>query len=157
MGTRTIDGTVEAVWLRRRRSKVAVYDKIRFRLEDGGTHLLGKSIVGAAVAERLVPGARGRFYLYSAIDHQGVHGIRAGGRGDFAFPTVNENAMAVLALLNATWLGVAVTLTGKVPLLPLFLTAVTVPGYFLHRRTRSEARRQFDADGQYAAKGGPDD
>ncbi|HEX8193183.1 MAG TPA: hypothetical protein VF552_09805 [Allosphingosinicella sp.] len=146
MGTRRIDGTVEAIWLKQRRSKVAVYDKIRFRLADGSTHMLGKSVVGAAVADRLVPGTSGRFYLYSAIDHQGVHGIRSGGRADFDFPTLNETAMRTLALLNGTWLGIAVAVTGKVPLLPLFLTAVTVPGYFLYRRTRGEARRQFEAD-----------
>ncbi len=146
MGTRTIDGTVEAVWLRRRTDRIAVYDRIRFRLADGRAHMLGKAVAGPDVAERLVPGTSGRFYLYSAIDHQGVHGVRADGGAVFAFPTVNENAMGVLALLNAVWLGVAVGVTKAVPLLPLFLTAVTVPGYFLYRRTRAEARRQFEAD-----------
>ena len=33
------------------------------------------------------PGTSGRFYLYTAIDHRGIHGVRDDeGRSAFAFP-----------------------------------------------------------------------
>ena len=151
MGTKVIDGTLEAVWLKRRRSGVAVYDKLQFRLADGRAVTVGKSIVGPAVADRLVPGTSGRFYLYEAIDHKGLHGIRdAAGAAVYAFPTVNETAMAVVALLNILWLGASAVLADKVPLLPLFVTALAVPGYILYRATRMAARRQFEDDAGYA-------
>jgi hypothetical protein len=152
MGTSIIDGTVEAVWLKRRRSKVAVYDKILFRLADGRTRSIGKSVVGPAVADRLVPGTSGRFYLYTAIDHHGLHGLRdREGRAVYAFPTVNETAMLILACLNALWLILSIVLADRVPLLPLFLTVCAFPGWFLYRQTRVQAQRQFDGDTGYAA------
>lgn len=150
MGTRTIDGTLEAVWLKRRRATLAVYDKLQFRLADGREVIVGKSVVGAAVADRLVPGTSGRFYLYEAIDHKGLHGVRdAAGTAVYAFPTVNETAMAIVALLNLAWLAASVLLAGKVPLLPLFLAALSVPVFFLYRATRMAARRQFESDEGY--------
>lgn len=151
MGTSRIDGKVEAVWLKRKRAKFAVYDRIAFTLPDGRTRTVGKSLVGSAVAERLVPGTSGRFYLYSAIDHQGIHGFRDGdGEAAFAFPTVNETAMLVVVAINLVWLAVAIAALGQVPLIALVLTVVGVPLYFLYRNTRMEARRQFDADAAYA-------
>ncbi|HEX8643025.1 MAG TPA: hypothetical protein VF702_03835 [Allosphingosinicella sp.] len=152
MGTRTIDGTLEAVWLKRRRAGAAVYDRMQFRLADGRAVTVGKSVVGAAVADRLVPGTSGRFYLYEAIDHKGLHGVRdASGGAVYAFPTVNETAMAVVASLNLAWLAASVALADKVPLLPLFVTLIAVPGYFLYRATRMAARRQFENDAGYQA------
>jgi hypothetical protein len=151
MGSDRIDGTIEAVWLKRRRDKLAVYDKIQFRLASGGERVIGKSIVAPAVADRLVPGTSGRFYLYSAIDHKGVSGVRdAAGGAVFGFPTVNETAMLVVGALNIVWLGLAVSLAGVVPILPLILTVCSIPLYFLYRGTRLEARRRFDADGGFA-------
>jgi len=152
MGTKTIDGTLEAVWLKRRRANIAIYDRLQFRLADGRGVTVGKSVVGPAVADRLVPGTSGRFYLFTAIDHKGLHGVReAGGGAAFAFPTVNETAMGIVALLNIAWLTASILLADKIPLLPLFLTLLSVPGYFLYRATRTEARRQFEGDADYRA------
>lgn len=151
MGTSVIDGTIEAVWLKRRRSKVAVYDKILFRLADGRPKSIGKSVVGPAVADRLVPGTSGRFYLYSAIDHRGLHGLRdSEGKAVFAFPTVNETMMLIVACLNALWLILSIVLADRVPLLPLLITVLGFPCWFLYRRTRIEAQGQFDGDTGYA-------
>jgi hypothetical protein len=151
MGTRTIDGTLEAVWLKRRRSSLAIYDRLQFRLADGRQVDVGKSIAAPAVADGLVPGTSGRFYLYEAIDHKGVHGLRdACGGAVYAFPTVNETAMGIVAALNVLWLAASVLLTDRIPLLPLFVAAIAVPGYILYRGTRLEARRQFDRDAGYA-------
>ena len=151
MGTSTIDGVVEAVWLKKRRSKLAVYDKIPFRLADGSERTVGKSIVGAKVADRLVPGTSGRFYLYKAIDHKGLHGIRdARGAAVCDFPRVNETAMLVVVLINAVWLVLAAVLAGMLPVLPLILIAVGVPLLLLYGHSRREAVRQFEADRSYA-------
>ena len=43
------------------------------------------------VADALKPGTRGRFYLYTAIDHRGIHGVRtADGREIYGFGKQNE-------------------------------------------------------------------
>ena len=47
-----------------------------FRLDDGSTKTWAKAVVMNNVADLLKPGTRGRFYLYTAIDHRGVHGVR---------------------------------------------------------------------------------
>ena len=151
MGTSTIDGTLEAVWLKRRRAKLAIYDKLEFRLADGSTRTIGKSVVAAPVAERLVPGTSGRFYLYTSIDHKGLHGIRDDqGGAVFGFATANETVMLVVVLVNAVWLALSVALRDAVPILALALTVLGVPGFFLYRKTRLEARAQFEADSGYA-------
>lgn len=150
MGGDRIDGTVEAVWLKKRRENFAIYDRMLFRLPNGAERSLGKSLVSPEVADRLVPGTRGRFYLYSAVDHKGVAGVRdAAGGAVFGIPRVNETAIMAVAAVNVTWLVLAVAIAGAVPLLPLLLSLFSVPLYFLYRSTRVSAKRQFDADASY--------
>jgi hypothetical protein len=101
MATSTIDGTVEEAVLKRRRPKASVYERIKFRLDDGSTRTWAKAIVGNEVANLLAPGTRGRFYLFTAIDHRGVSGVRTDdGREAFAVSKVNELAGMWIVIIN---------------------------------------------------------
>lgn len=147
MGVSVIDGTIEEVVLRRRRKLGSVYDRVVFRLDDGATKTWGKSVVWNQVADHLKPGLKGRFYLYTAIDHRGIHGIRtADGREVYGLGKVNEIIALVLFVVNALVVGLSMATTGDAPLLSLILLVLAIPMYLLYRGTRVQAERQFQAD-----------
>ncbi|MDQ4087211.1 MAG: hypothetical protein M3177_04240 [Pseudomonadota bacterium] len=155
MGVSKIDGTLEEAVLKRVRRNLRVYERLTFRLHDGTSKSIAKAIVDKPVAERLLPGTSGRFYLYTAIDHRGVHGVRdTAGQATFAYPTANEKALLIMMPLLALWFAVSVVFLDRVPLLPAIIFIIGVPFYFLYRSTRLEARRQFDADVEYRPAGG---
>jgi hypothetical protein len=156
MGVSTIDGTLEEAVLKRVRRNLRVYERLTFRLADGSTRSIAKSIVDAPVAERLLPGTSGRFYLYTAIDHRGLHGLRdATGQAVFSYPTNNEKALLVVMPILLLWIVVALVLQGGIPILGALVLLVSIPFYFLYRATRMEARRQFEADSAFAAPSPP--
>jgi hypothetical protein len=147
MGVSTIDGTLEEAVLKKVRRNLRVYDRLTFRLADGDTRSVAKAIVDAPVAERLLPGTSGRFYLYTAIDHRGLHGLRdAEGHSVCSYPTNNEKALLVVMPILLLWIVVAIVLQGGIPILGGLVLLISVPFYFLYRSTRMEARRQFEAD-----------
>lgn len=153
MPVSTIDGTVESATLKRTVRNISVYDSISFRRDDGSEHRLGKSMVPNAVAEALKPGTKGRFYLYSSIDHKGVHGVRtADGKSAYGFAQNNERIMLVVLVLNALWLAGGVAVDGQIRLFPLALVVLAVVVYPLYRKTRMESLRQFEADSGYPAR-----
>ena len=97
MAQSTIDGTVEEAVLRRRRSQGSFYDSIKFRLDDGSTKTWTKAHVMNNVGDLLTPGTRGRFYLFTAIDHRGVSGIRTDdGREAFGVARLNEQVADIV-------------------------------------------------------------
>jgi hypothetical protein len=154
MTVSTIEGTLEAANLKRRAKSVSVYDSILFRRADGSERRLGKTMVANAVADALQPGARGRFYLYSAIDHKGLHGLRtAAGAAIHEFPGSNERLMLVVLVINLVLLIGRFLVEGMVWFLPLGLVVMAGILYPLYRKTRTESRRQFDSDSGYAAAG----
>src|SRR5688572_24486861 len=102
MPVSTIDGTLEAAALKRRVRNISIYDNLTFRRDDGSEHRLGKSVVPNEVADALKPGTKGRFYLYSSIDHKGVRG--AGGVSAYGYARNNERLMLIVLVLNALWL-----------------------------------------------------
>lgn len=146
MATSIIDGTLEAADLKRVRGKTRVYNSLTFRLRDGSPKSIAKAIVHEDVAALLAPGTSGRFYLYTAIDHRGIHGVRDDtGRSVFAYSKVNETAM-----LWTAGVGVAGTLIllalGRISLWPILCIVLGIPLYFLYRQTRAEATRQYEGD-----------
>lgn len=151
MSVSIIDGTLEAANLKRRARSASVYDSIQFRRPDGREERLGKTIVANPVADALKPGTRGRFYIYSAIDHRGMHGLRtADGVAIHEFPGSSERLMLIVLIINLVLLVGRFALEGKVWFLPLALVVLTGIVYPLYRKTRIESLRQFDADGGYS-------
>jgi len=150
MATSIIDGVVEEAVLKRRRSQGSVYERFVFRLDDGSTKTWAKAMVMNNVADLALPGTRGRFYLFTAIDHRGISGVRtADGREAFGVATLNEKAgiwiIVMMALVNILY----VTVLDKISILSLVLMVLGVPMYILYRQTRIEAERAFAADQGY--------
>ena len=148
MAVSTIEGMIEAVELKRVRGNVRVYDRVTFRLGDGTSKSIAKAVVEEKVAAVLRPGTSGRFYLYNALDHRGIHGVRDSEGGTvFGYARMNETAMLwvvgiALIMIVATFL-----ILDGVSIWGSLLLILGVPAYFLYRKTRLEAERQFKADG----------
>ena len=149
MGVSTIDGTLEEAVLKRVKRNLRVYERLTFRLADGTSRSVAKPIVDASVAEQLIPGTSGRFYLYTAIDHRGLHGVRSTGGAVCSYPTNNEKALLVVMPIMLLWIVVALVLRGGIPILGAIVLLISIPFYFIYRSTRMEARRQFEADAGY--------
>lgn len=147
MATSIIDGTLEAADLKRVRGKTRVYSSLTFRLRDGSPKSIAKAIVHEDVAALLEPGTSGRFYLYTAIDHRGMHGVRDDrGRSVFAISKVNEYAMLWTMVIGIVLVGLYLT-DDKISIWGLLCIVLGVPLYFLYRQTRAEATRQYERDG----------
>lgn len=156
MGVSTIDGTLEEAVLKRVRRNIRIYERLTFRLRDGSSKSVAKAVVDAPVAEKLLPGTSGRFYLYTAIDHRGVHGVRSDSGGSvFGYPKNNEKIMLVMIPLLTLWVGAALIFLGGIPILPSIILVLSVPFFFLYRNTRLQAQRQFDSDSGYAPAAAP--
>lgn len=155
MAVTIIDGTIEEVELKRRRKLASVYSRILFRLADGSTKTWGKSVVWNEVADRLKPGTKGRFYLYTAIDHRGVHGVRtAAGEEVYGFGKVNEYVSIGVFVVSALTVTLTLAAFGRAQLLATILLVLSIPMYLLYRNTRVQAERQFQADAGYRPPAG---
>ncbi len=150
MATSTIDGTIEEVVLRRRRSLGSIYDRIKFRLDDGSTRTWAKAHVMNNIGDLLVPGTRGRFYLFTAIDHRGVSGIRTDdGREAFGVARLNEQVGMWLVIVNILLTILYITVLDGISILALILIVLGVPMFFLYRQNRLDAEKAFKADAGY--------
>lgn len=153
MGTSTIDGTIEAVDIKRKRGNFTVFETIRFRLDSGADKTVTKALVANELANRLTPGTSGRFYLFTAVDQKGVHGLRSRKSGEsiHAWVGSNEKAMRFMFWLLLATVVLMIAVTGDVGLLPFGIMILAGICWFLYRKARIESRRQFDADSGYAA------
>lgn len=150
MAVETIDGTVQGATVRRSNAKVAIYESVVFTRDDGSEHRLDKVAVAPAVAAMLQPGVQGRFYTYSAIDHNGVVAARTrDGRSAYAIPSGNERIFMIAAIAGVAWSVIRLA-TGGVPWLALVLGIGGSVGWFVYRRTRIETRTRYEADSGYA-------
>ena len=147
MATSTIDGTIEEATLKRSFWNMRVFDPIVIRHADGTVENLGKTVVQGELADHIVPGASGRFYRYSTIDHQGIHGIRdVHGAAFSAFPMNNEIASYACIALGVVLLmlhllgGTSLSAWGPILLL------VGVAGTAIYGQARRASRAQFDGD-----------
>lgn len=150
MAQSIIDGTVEEAVLRRRRSQGSFYDSVKFRLDDGSTKTWTKTHVMNNVGDLLVPGTRGRFYLFTAIDHRGISGVRTDdGREVFGVAKLNEKAGIWIAISMTLLTIFYVTVLQKISILSLVLAILGLPMFFLYRQNRLDAEKAFQADSGY--------
>ena len=56
-----------------------IYKRIVWRMHDGSTHKMKQLVVDRALNPLLEPGAKGRFYCYTAIEYKGLFGVRVDG------------------------------------------------------------------------------
>jgi hypothetical protein len=152
MSVSMIEGTVIDAELKARRGKVARYSHIVIARADGGTQRLDRQILAAAIADHIVPGAKGRFYRFRTIDLKGIHAIRlADGTALYAFPGNNEPVFVILMIVNLAWIALLATTEARVPFLGVLLLGLGIFGFVATRRSRAETRNQFDADAQGAS------
>ena len=150
MAQSTIDGTVEEAVLRRRRSQGSFYDSIKFRLDDGSTKTWTKAHVMNNVGDLLTPGTRGRFYLFTAIDHRGVSGVRTDdGREALGVNRVNEYAGLGVFISMTLLVILQIALLDGISIWALVLAVLGLPMFLLYRQTRIEAEKAFRADAGY--------
>jgi hypothetical protein len=151
MAVSIIDGTLVEASLKTARMNLRIYNHLKFRLADGSEKTVAKSVVDAEVAALLMPGTSGRFYLFTAIDHRGVHGVRtADGRTVFKYPKNNETAMLVVVAMGALLLMLGYAM-GGISIWGVLCLLLGVPAYFLYRSVRGSAEQQFNGDGSYRA------
>ena len=152
MSTSIIDGTVADVVPGRRARGIAILKSIRFDLADGSSRTVTKAVVTKDIAAEIVPGAKGRFYLYNAFDMRGIHGVRtADGRAVHGFPTNNQTLFLVAGTINLAWVVIMIALRGAIPLLGAALLVLCAVGWYFMGRGKDEARKQFDGDAGYVA------
>ena len=147
MAVSTIDGTLEEAVVKRAFARVISYERLRFRLADGREQVLSKIVAERGLAERLQPGARGRFYLFKVVDHQGVCGLRdASGGAWFAFIRGPENGMLISIAVGASAVLLSVLLRTWLTSWAVICLLIGVPMYILYHNARREAERRFAAD-----------
>lgn len=154
MSVSIIDGTITEAVPGRKAWGVRFFKRLDFRLADGSSQSVTRAVVHSDLADKLQPGTSGRFYLFKAYDHRGLHGYRdAEGRGGFHFPRNNEVMLAIVMVPVSLWvLYVLFAWAG----LPIFWTILLILGIFSlfhYRKVRHEAERQFAADGAHRAPG----
>jgi hypothetical protein len=151
MGVSMIDGTLEEVHLKTARRNLRIYKELKFRLPDGSERIVAKAVVDADVAALLLPGTRGRFYLYKQIDHGGIHGVRTSdGQAVHKFPKNNELAMVAVGVIGLFLLVLNLSMD-RLSIWGVLCVLLGFPGYFLYRGTRLNAGEQFAADNGYRA------
>jgi hypothetical protein len=147
MAVSTIDGTLEEAVVKRSYARVIAYERLRFRLADGGEKVVNKIVAEKGLAERLQPGTRGRFYLFQVADHKGVCGLRdASGGAWFAFIKGTENVMLLSIAVGATALLLSLLLRTWLTSWAVISLLIGAPMFILYRRARQEAERRFAED-----------
>ena len=148
MGVSIVDGTIEAIDAGRKTRKFSIFKSIVFRETDGASRTIKKAVVSGQVADQIVVGNSGRFYLFTSFDLKGVHGVRKpDGTAVYDFPGKgNAKLFMFLVPLNLAWIALRVVDKGDVPLLGVGLAILGAVGWFLIRKTDQETRAQFDAD-----------
>lgn len=148
MAVSVIDGTLEKVTVKRKASQVWRLHDLAFRADDGGeTRLDGMCVVTPTIGALMQPGARGRFYVYRAIDHKGIHAVRSpDGAVVMRFPRSNETLMGILFVINILAAGAMYALDGRPNWLTLALIPFTSALWFFYRATRKAAEAQVIGD-----------
>jgi hypothetical protein len=147
MAVSTIDGILEEAVVKRSFARVISYERLRFRLADGGEKVLTRIVAEKGLAEHLQPGTRGRFYLFKVIDHQGVCGLRdASGGAWFAFIKGAENGMLISIIVGTAALVLSVLLRTWITSWAVISLLIGLPMFILYRTARLEAERRFAAD-----------
>ena len=150
MTTSIIDGRVESAELRRARGGLSVFRTITFQPDRGPTRTIRNAVVKQNVADELIPGTQGRFYLYNTFDQKGVHGVRTpDGRETYGFATNNQKLFLLTGVISVVWIALRIAVDGDAPVLGILLLILGIVGYIFMGKGEREARTQFDGDGGY--------
>ncbi len=142
-----VDGMVIVAKLKRRLIGGAVYQDVAIRRDDGDVRRVGTILALDDIRHALVPGSRGRFYVYDLFGTKGLYGFRPiGGNAHARFPQRWAIIFAMMGLLNlmvtAGWL----LLDGRLAMLPTALAIMSITLSILFVCSRSAAMRTWRAD-----------
>lgn len=153
MGTSIVDGTIESIEAGRKTKKVSVFKTIVFRETGGETRTIKKAVVSGPMADQIVPGNSGRFYLFTTFDLKGVHGVRkADGTAIYDYPGKNNKMIFIFLIVVSLLLITLRVMTGDgVPLLSVLLIILGVVGWFFTSKAQRETQLQFDGDAALTA------
>jgi hypothetical protein len=144
MAVSIVEGSLEAFELKRRAPAISLYRDLVIRHRDGGETRFKRAVAAGNVADKLAPGARGRFFLFESIDQKGIHALQLDdGTEVHAFPVMNERIILLVLVLNCVLLIGRMAIDGRLWILPLILILLAAIVYPLYRRTHLEARDQF--------------
>ncbi|WP_428630534.1 hypothetical protein [Sphingopyxis sp.] len=145
-----VDGSIEGADIKRTKGGVSIFRSVTFQQDDGSARTIRHAVVKDNVAAELVPGARGRFYLYNAFDLKGVHGVRStDGREVYGFAGNNQKVFLILGIVNIAWIALVVATRDSVPLLGVALLILSVVSYIFMSKGQREAKAQFEGDAGY--------
>jgi hypothetical protein len=153
MGTSIVDGTIESIEAGRRNKKVAVFKTIVFRENGGETRTVKKAVVTGPLMDEIAPGNSGRFYLFTAFDIKGVHGLRkSDGTAIYDYPgKTNVKIFLYAVIASALLIALRLAIGDGVPLLSVLLIVFGSVGWYLTSKSARETRRQFDEDAALTA------
>lgn len=154
MPTSIIDGTLLSTELRRARGQTSVFRTIILQPDGGEPVTFTNAVVKQPVSDALIPGTRGRFYLYNAFDQKGLHGLRtADGRALYGFANQNSWLFLALGLFNLLWIVVLMAFDDRVPMLGVAMLVLATLGFIFMRKGERDAKAQFDGDAGYRPPG----
>lgn len=148
MGTSIVDGTIESIEAGRKNKKIAVFKTIVFRETGGETRTIKKAVVTGDLKDQIVPGNSGRFYLFTAFDIKGIHGLRkADGTALYDYPgKTNKKIFIGLIIVSFLLIALRVSTGDGLPLLSVLLIGLGGFGWYATSKSERETRRQFDGD-----------
>jgi hypothetical protein len=152
MGTSIIDGTVTATEVRRKAKDMTIFKSVDFLRDDGTPYSLKNAVTKGGVTEALQPGAKGRFYGFTALDIRGIHGVRtADGRALFAYPGGNNQKIFLMAtIVGGAFTAFMVATRGEIPLLAAAGLILGVVGTIFMGKGARETKAQFEGDTGYS-------
>lgn len=150
MSISTVDGTIETAEIRRTGPGIVMYRSIVIRQPNGEAHEIKKPVTHSDLATLLQPGTSGRFYVFSAVDHRGINGVRASdGRAVFAHPKNNERIALFLTIFAIVALAVSAVLFDRISFWFVILIVLGPVLWVISRNARQQGELKFNADSAY--------
>lgn len=148
-----VDGTLIIARLRRKLpGGDSLFDEIIIQKPDGSASTMKSARVSGDVLRNMVPGIRGRFYLFDVAGSKGVAGFRGSdGTTAYRFPTFFEVVMGALVALNILVLGARFLIDRSIGFVPLTLAVLTLIMMLFFTQARIASRHRFDQDSARSA------
>jgi hypothetical protein len=100
MTTEILDATIEAMEPGRKRGKAMIFPSITLRDTSGQVRTLKKYCATSEVGALIAPAQSGRFYLFTALDIKGFHGVRtADGTASYGYPGAGNRIIGIITTM----------------------------------------------------------
>lgn len=152
MAHRHIDGMIAVAQLKRNLVNGAVYRDVAIRNDDGDVRRIGTMMISTDMKPAMIPGSRGRFYVYDVLGTKGLYGFRPlGGPAHARFPRRWEMLGYGLGILNILLVIALFLLDGRISILSSLFGTVGIAMGVTFTGTRLAAMRAWHVDGESGA------